>query len=174
MCFFFVFVFGFFKIAWGKGPVQGKIHGHPEYIDEGFPLTDKFLLCTVKRTTSGTGDDEEENDDAVAMTDDETNDDEQTESPTDKQDISNKEADNSNVGEALRRRRRVGQGVGKGKEDFFAVPQDKLGRMKSRLKHVSSNATNSSFGLIVVVILALIVMVVLYVSRGRKKITKRN
>jgi hypothetical protein len=34
---------------WGKGPVQGKIHGHPEYIEENFPKTDKFLHCKVER-----------------------------------------------------------------------------------------------------------------------------
>lgn len=34
---------------WGKGPVQGKIHGHPEYIEENFPLTDKFVHCKVER-----------------------------------------------------------------------------------------------------------------------------
>jgi hypothetical protein len=34
---------------WGNGPVQGKIHGHPEYIDNDFPLTDKFLECHVER-----------------------------------------------------------------------------------------------------------------------------
>eukprot|EP00934_Nitzschia_sp_Nitz4_P000697 Nitzschia sp. Nitz4//scaffold206_size41850//20353//21492//NITZ4_007422-RA/size41850-snap-gene-0.4-mRNA-1//1//CDS//3329541565//697//frame0 len=34
---------------WGKGPVQGKIHGHPEYIEEEFPKLDKFLHCKVER-----------------------------------------------------------------------------------------------------------------------------
>jgi cyclophilin family peptidyl-prolyl cis-trans isomerase len=34
---------------WGKGPVQGKIHGHPEYIENEFPLTDKFVKCHVER-----------------------------------------------------------------------------------------------------------------------------
>ena len=34
---------------WGKGPVQGKIHGHPEYIEENFPLIDKFVHCKVER-----------------------------------------------------------------------------------------------------------------------------
>jgi hypothetical protein len=128
----------------------------------------------VKRITSGTANYEEENDDADAMTDDERND-EQMGLPTDKQDIFNKEANNSNGDKALRRKRRVGQKVGKEKKDFFAVPQNKLGIMKSKLKHVSSNATNSSFGLIAVAILALMAMVVLYVTRGRrKKISKKH
>lgn len=35
---------------WGKGPVQGKIYSGPEYIEEGFPLIDNFLECTVKRS----------------------------------------------------------------------------------------------------------------------------
>lgn len=35
---------------WGKGPVQGKIYGGPKYIEEGFPLIDKFLECTVTRS----------------------------------------------------------------------------------------------------------------------------
>ena len=34
---------------WGKGPVQGKIHGHPEYIEENFPKIDKFVHCKVER-----------------------------------------------------------------------------------------------------------------------------
>ena len=34
---------------WGKGPVQGKIHGHPEYIEENFPNLDKFVHCKVER-----------------------------------------------------------------------------------------------------------------------------
>jgi cyclophilin family peptidyl-prolyl cis-trans isomerase len=34
---------------WGKGPVQGKIHSGPEYIEENFPLTDKFDVCRVER-----------------------------------------------------------------------------------------------------------------------------
>ncbi len=34
---------------WGKGPNQGKIHGHPEYIEDNFPETDKFIHCKVER-----------------------------------------------------------------------------------------------------------------------------
>ena len=34
---------------WGKGPVQQKIHGHPEYINDNFPLIDKFVRCKVER-----------------------------------------------------------------------------------------------------------------------------
>jgi peptidyl-prolyl cis-trans isomerase A (cyclophilin A) len=34
---------------WGKGPVQGKIYNGPKYIEEGFPLIDKFLKCKVTR-----------------------------------------------------------------------------------------------------------------------------
>ena len=34
---------------WGEGPVQQKIHGHPEYIEENFPKTDKFNHCKVER-----------------------------------------------------------------------------------------------------------------------------
>lgn len=41
---------------WGKGPVQGKIHSGPQYIEENFPLIDKFLECTVERSESGSGD----------------------------------------------------------------------------------------------------------------------
>lgn len=32
---------------WGKGPVQGKIHNVPNYIENEFPLIDKFETCTV-------------------------------------------------------------------------------------------------------------------------------
>jgi hypothetical protein len=34
---------------WGQGPVQGKIHGGPSYINDNFPKTDKFLHCKVER-----------------------------------------------------------------------------------------------------------------------------
>jgi cyclophilin family peptidyl-prolyl cis-trans isomerase len=37
---------------WGNGPVQGEIHGHPEYIEHDFPLTDKFIHCRVTRSGS--------------------------------------------------------------------------------------------------------------------------
>jgi peptidyl-prolyl cis-trans isomerase A (cyclophilin A) len=45
---------------WGKGPVQGKIHSGRAYIEEGFPLTDKFLTCTVERRGNGEEDVEED------------------------------------------------------------------------------------------------------------------
>ncbi|CAB9521524.1 trans isomerase-like 1 [Seminavis robusta] len=32
---------------WGKGPVQGKIHSGPDYINDNFPLIDKFEECRV-------------------------------------------------------------------------------------------------------------------------------
>jgi hypothetical protein len=41
---------------WGAGPVQQKIHGHPEYIEENFPLTDKFHHCKVERLNTGGND----------------------------------------------------------------------------------------------------------------------
>jgi cyclophilin family peptidyl-prolyl cis-trans isomerase len=34
---------------WGKGPEQGLIYDGPSYINDNFPLTDKFLTCIVKR-----------------------------------------------------------------------------------------------------------------------------
>ncbi|KAG7361492.1 cyclophilin type peptidyl-prolyl cis-trans isomerase [Nitzschia inconspicua] len=37
----------------GKGPDQQKIHGHPEYIEKEFPLTDKFIGCHVQRIEGG-------------------------------------------------------------------------------------------------------------------------
>jgi hypothetical protein len=42
---------------WGAGPVQQKIHGHPEYIEENFPKTDKFHRCKVERLNTGNGND---------------------------------------------------------------------------------------------------------------------
>ena len=41
---------------WGEGPVQQKIHGHPEYIEENFPKTDKFHHCKVERLNTGGND----------------------------------------------------------------------------------------------------------------------
>ena len=41
---------------WGAGPVQQKIHGHPEYIEENFPKTDKFHHCKVERLNTGGND----------------------------------------------------------------------------------------------------------------------
>jgi peptidyl-prolyl cis-trans isomerase A (cyclophilin A) len=37
---------------WGKGPVQGKIYSGRSYIEDNFPLTDKFHTCRVKRSSS--------------------------------------------------------------------------------------------------------------------------
>jgi cyclophilin family peptidyl-prolyl cis-trans isomerase len=37
----------------GEGPDQQKIHGHPEYIEKNFPLTDKILQCHVERIEGG-------------------------------------------------------------------------------------------------------------------------
>ena len=51
--------------AWGKGPVQGKIYSGPHYIEEGFPLIDKFLTCTVKRSGASELDVEVDPDNAV-------------------------------------------------------------------------------------------------------------
>jgi hypothetical protein len=34
---------------WGEGPIQGKIHNGPQYIEDNFPKTDKFLTCSVGR-----------------------------------------------------------------------------------------------------------------------------
>jgi cyclophilin family peptidyl-prolyl cis-trans isomerase len=38
---------------WGKGPVQGKIHSGPHYIEDNFPLTDRFHNCSVDRKKPG-------------------------------------------------------------------------------------------------------------------------
>lgn len=38
---------------WGKGPVQGKIHNGPQYIEENFPLIDRFTTCSVERLKPG-------------------------------------------------------------------------------------------------------------------------
>ena len=35
---------------WGKGPEQGLIYDGPSYINDNFPLTDKFTKCIVKRS----------------------------------------------------------------------------------------------------------------------------
>ena len=43
---------------WGKGPVQGKIHSGRSYIEDNFPLTDKFLTCSVKRYHNGEEDED--------------------------------------------------------------------------------------------------------------------
>mmetsp|Transcript_10701 Transcript_10701/g.29530 ORF Transcript_10701/g.29530 Transcript_10701/m.29530 type:complete len:158 (+) Transcript_10701:835-1308(+) len=36
---------------WGNGPVQGKIHGNPNYIAIEFPKLDRFETCEVRRMT---------------------------------------------------------------------------------------------------------------------------
>jgi hypothetical protein len=38
---------------WGEGPVQGRIHNGPQYIENNFPLTDKFEICQVERLGKG-------------------------------------------------------------------------------------------------------------------------
>lgn len=40
---------------WGKGPKQGQIYSGPDYINDNFPLIDKFETCTVKRINSAGG-----------------------------------------------------------------------------------------------------------------------
>ena len=38
---------------WGEGPQQGQIHNQgSKYIEENFPLLDKFQTCTVRRMDS--------------------------------------------------------------------------------------------------------------------------
>ena len=38
---------------WGKGPQQGPIRNQgSKYIEENFPMLDKFEICTVKRVAS--------------------------------------------------------------------------------------------------------------------------
>lgn len=44
---------------WGQGPVQGKIHSGRSYIEDNFPLTDKFHTCTVQRKRSQSPDQNE-------------------------------------------------------------------------------------------------------------------
>ena len=40
---------------WGKGPQQGPIRNQgSKYIEENFPMLDKFEICTVKRVASTT------------------------------------------------------------------------------------------------------------------------
>ncbi|KAI2511147.1 peptidyl-prolyl cis-trans isomerase [Fragilaria crotonensis] len=41
------------KYPWGDGPVQAKIRSGSSYMEENFPLSDKFLNCKVKRRTDG-------------------------------------------------------------------------------------------------------------------------
>ena len=39
------------KYPWGEGPDQAKIRSGRSYMEENFPLTDKFVTCKVKRRT---------------------------------------------------------------------------------------------------------------------------
>lgn len=55
---------------WGKGPVQQKIHSGPAYIEENFPLTDKFTTCQVQRLRSAAERDAEITDPTDEETDD--------------------------------------------------------------------------------------------------------
>lgn len=43
---------------WGKGPEQGKVHGHPEYIENNFPKIDKFIRCRTERLNTMKDDDD--------------------------------------------------------------------------------------------------------------------
>jgi len=88
-----------------------------------------------------------------------------TESPTDN-DEQNSKIDKVNV---LRKRRVRHFG---NENDFFAVPQEKLGIMKSK---EGTSDGNNIFVLTAVAILVLMAILVLYVTRGRPKvISKRN
>ena len=41
------------KFPFAEGPVQGKTRSGPSYIEDNFPLTDKFLKCKVRRMQDG-------------------------------------------------------------------------------------------------------------------------
>ena len=43
---------------WGNGPVQQKIHGNPNYIEDNFPKTDKFIHCRTERLNTMQDDDD--------------------------------------------------------------------------------------------------------------------
>lgn len=55
---------------WGKGPAQGKIHAGRQYIEENFPLIDKFIECKVTRRDGDGKDIVAENEEEPGLDDD--------------------------------------------------------------------------------------------------------
>lgn len=66
--------------------------------------------------------------------------------------------------------------VARNKEDnFFAIPQDKLGIRKSENRNITNTGNSNSFFVTSIAILVLLGLIVFYVTNGRRKLTsKRN
>lgn len=111
--------------AWGKGPVQGKIYNGPQYIEDNFPLIDKFLECTVTKSGgSAMGEDavNEANEDGDGDGDDEAANAEPDDFERDipKSQHPSDHIEKMPIGEA-QFRRRLGKGLG-GDHQNFAFP----------------------------------------------------
>ena len=168
-------------VAWGKGPVQGKIYNGPQYIEEGFPLIDKFLGCTVERRDGSVAANAEHDDGDDKNANAELDDYEESEveekavnnddpmagtvSPSNHENI---EVDNSQRTQPKRRVRSVGQ-----EKQFYAVPQDTHEKLIGS-NRVGGNVDSDSFIFPAAVILAFLALIVLSVLfRGRRKISSK-
>jgi hypothetical protein len=145
-------------IAWGKGPVQGKIYNGPQYIEDNFPLIDKFLECTVTR--SGGSDSVDLSADSRSNDGDDRNADMELHS-TDDDSKSDEERAGFGDDEA-----ESNEGSGNNSLDVEALSERRLVRLSKSLR---SNADSHPYRFPVVMIL---VVGVLYVSlRGRRKVS---
>lgn len=66
--------------------------------------------------------------------------------------------------------------IARNKEDnFFAIPQEKLGIRKSENRNITNTGNSNSFVVTAIAILVLLGLIVFYVTNGRRKLTsKRN
>uniref|UniRef100_A0A6U9YFP8 PPIase cyclophilin-type domain-containing protein n=1 Tax=Pseudo-nitzschia australis TaxID=44445 RepID=A0A6U9YFP8_9STRA len=155
---------------WGKGPAQGKIHSGPEYIEEGFPLIDKFLECTVKRSGSSEiggkaaemgGDD---GDDMNEKADDDTNSNEEADE-IEMVDIDDDTAEPPSDHGEKQKRRGIRSTVHSDK--FYAVPQD-VHEKRMRFNRLAGNIDSDSYVFPVGVILVMVLLYVLLRRRGKE------
>jgi len=149
---------------WGKGPVQGKIYNGPQYIEDNFPLIDKFLDCEIlsaEESESGDGQggdshsgeaspdsgEEKENPDAGY-------DDEQANAELDDLQEEENDAESLEAGENI---------------SLGAASSRRLGRwdVKNKL------GTSTSGGLAFPVGVLAVLMIVLISVRGRRKVTAK-
>jgi hypothetical protein len=146
---------------WGKGPVQGKIHGHPSYITENFPKTDRFLTCKVERLRETS----EKGVNAVLMKEDGTTDEEAFQKARHEMEEKERDLKNAAAAAAPHEERPILEELGKVREKLN-VPyiRKQLGRERD------NDAMLVYFGMGAMVVL----MAILFAMRRGKKVASKS
>lgn len=154
---------------WGKGPVQGKIYNGPKYIEDNFPLIDKFLECEVERTNSGEESPSGSDDEKAGSTDDgeKSSDADLNEGGND--DVAHAMDDPMNGTGAPKEKKNHYSDRSEQKIDkFYAVPQG-LHEKSLRLR---GNFDSNSFAFPAGVIFVMVLLT--FILRGRGKISAKE